>query len=878
MKKINQKNIAIPVFLILLLSTSAFMTMPTTNAHDPAWEVPTHAYIVVSPNPIGVGQEAFVVFWLDWIPIGAAGIGGDRWTNLKVEITKPDGNKETLGPFTSDSIGTGFAMYTPDQVGNYTFEVSFPGQIASKYNPLNGVEGSNTRAEYIGDKFLPSNATTTLNVQEEQAQRYQDVQLPTEYWTRPIEGQNTNWYKVASNWLGGGIYVHKNVQPFGTAPNTPHIMWTKPYQDAGVVGESITAYPLEGQTYYTGDSYEPRFQDSIVINGRLYYSLALGSTNGLRTTGGGGYMCVDLRTGDEIWYSDALGAEKANTAPIYGQLFLYDSMNQHGVVGSYLWQVDGSTWAAYDALTGKWLFNETNVPSGYTEYGQNGEITRYVLDYNHRWLALWNNTQHNVGLEAEMDTVGGTSSNAYQWRPNGKVVDMSRAVSWNVSIPDLPGSTSPTIEYVIPGELLLGTSSSYNSYMTGTSDPWTMWAISLKPQSRGQLMWLKDFPAPTGNTTIYIQPYLADPVNHVWLAYEENTMLWTGYSMDDGSKLWGPLRVPGTDWDFHSRSAGGYPSHSGVGEAHTIANGKLYLAGFSGLVNCVDMKTGKVLWTYGNGGEGNSTYMGLNGPWGNYPTFIGLIADDKVYTFTSEHSISQPIYKGSQWRCLNASTGEELWTISGYSERNMAVVADGYLVNFNEFDGQIYCMGKGPSALTVTAPDTSVELGRSVVIRGTVTDIAAGTKQNEQAARFPNGLPAVSDDSMSAWMEYVYMQKPYPSDAEGVLVAINVIDSNGNYRNIGETTSDTSGMFTFTWKPDIPGDYIVIANFAGSESYWPSYAETSFVVDEPAPTTVPTPLTTQSATDTYVLAAAAAIIIAVAIGFAITILTLKKRP
>ena len=54
------------------------------------------------------------------------------------------------------------------------------------------------------------------------------------------------------------------------------------------------------------------------------------------------------------------------------------------------------------------------------------------------------------------------------------------------------------------------------------------------------------------------------------------------------------------------------------------------------------------------------------------------------------------------------------------------------------------------------------------MIKGTVTDISAGTKQDQQAARFPNGVPAVSDESQSAWMEYVYMQKPRPTNVTGV--------------------------------------------------------------------------------------------------------------
>lgn len=117
-----------------------------------------------------------------------------------------------------------------------------------------------------------------------------------------------------------------------------------------------------------------------------------------------------------------------------------------------------------------------------------------------------------------------------------------------------------------------------------------------------------------------------------------------------------------------------------------------------------------------------------------------------------------------------------------------------------------------------------------------------------------------------------------PTNVTGVPVTLSVVDSNGNYRQIGTTTSDGSGMFTFTWKPDISGDYTVVASFAGSESYYPSSAETSFTASEPAPTTSPQPVAAQPPTEMYFAASTAAIIIAIAIGFAITILVLRKRP
>jgi hypothetical protein len=128
-------------------------------------------------------------------------------------------------------------------------------------------------------------------------------------------------------------------------------------------------------------------------------------------------------------------------------------------------------------------------------------------------------------------------------------------------------------------------------------------------------------------------------------------------------------------------------------------------------------------------------------------------------------------------------------------------------------------------------------------------------------------------------MKYVSMQLPMPTNATGVEVSIDVIDSNGNYRNIGTTTSDTSGAFTYQWTPDIPGKFTIYATFAGSNSYWPSYSETSFSVDQAAPTATPQPITEQSVSDQYFVPAVIGIIVAIAIvGAILALLLLKKRP
>ena len=77
--------------------------------------------------------------------------------------------------------------------------------------------------------------------------------------------------------------------------------------------------------------------------------------------------------------------------------------------------------------------------------------------------------------------------------------------------------------------------------------------------------------------------------------------------------------------------------------------------------------------------------------------------------------------------------------------------------------------------------------------------------------------------------------------------------------------------------PEVPGTYQIIANFEGSKAYGPSSATTYLSVAEAAPTPTTEPLAALPPIEMYIIGAAAAIIIAIAIGFAATILILKKR-
>ena len=55
------------VFATLLIASMSLAVIPsaTVSAHTPPWDLTTFAYINVAPNPVGVGQQASILMWLD---------------------------------------------------------------------------------------------------------------------------------------------------------------------------------------------------------------------------------------------------------------------------------------------------------------------------------------------------------------------------------------------------------------------------------------------------------------------------------------------------------------------------------------------------------------------------------------------------------------------------------------------------------------------------------------------------------------------------------------------------------------------------------------------------------------------------------------------
>jgi len=411
-----------------------------------------------------------------------------------------------------------------------------------------------------------------------------------------------------------------------------------------------------------------------------------------------------------------------------------------------------------------------------------------------------------------------------------------------------------------------------------SSAPYEWFGINLNSSvgTLGAELWSNTLQPPAGNLTVLWGGI--DPVNNVFVENYRETEQFVGYSLTTGKQVWGPSAEQAA-LDYYGSDASGSISD-------TIAYGNIYSSAYAGILYCYSTKTGDILWTFGDGpaGSNNSTNSGVETPFGHYPTFINAVGSGVVYLVTTEHTEETPIFKGAVARAINATTGQQIWTLSDYTGEFLTssyAMADGFNTWFNGYDNQIYVVGKGPSATTVQAPLTTVTAGNNIIIQGTVMDISAGTTQTEQAADFPNGVPVCSDASMKDWMGYVYQQQPEPTNFTGVKVTLTATDPNGNFITLGTATTDSKGAFSYMWAPpSIPGKYSITATFAGTNGYWGSSAETAMPVQNAAATAAPTATPTtglaSNATVEYGIIAIAIIIII--IGAVLAILVTRKHP
>ena len=740
-------------------------------------------------------------------------------------------------------------------------------------------QSSLDRRQHLTYVPKPTSEIAHLTVQQNPVPAIPTNPLPTSYWTRPVQAGNGVWSAITGNWLGfggssfantGKYNITGNYNPYSQAPKAAHIMWTKPVAFGGLVGGEFGG--TDTSNYYSTSQYEPKWAP-IIINGVMYYVTYPGAY-----TTPAGWVAVDIRTGQTLWTKNTTDVLRC------GQLLQMVNPNQYGST-AYLWSnplavvsfnlgtgpsVNSTIWNMWDAQTGNYILSIVNASAMTLTEDASGNLIGYFVNSSATnahppTLNMWNSTQ--AILYPNSQFVLGTTVANWNWRPlQNQVIDFKRGIVWSIPLPtnisDVPLPQTLAINSVNSGVVLMTAIPSPD--VSGTFN--TGFGIEAGFNSNtGVQLWI---------TNRTLAAFARDQITKVgygvYVRLDADLGTIRAFSLNTGNLVWGPIQLTGDNGNFPVpdpyNSIGGYQTE--------LANGTLYIMGFGGDIWAVDVLTGHELW-YTN----TNTLIGEAGsdtPYGIWPLWVfsgGSIADG-VYFLNVGHEYSPPLFRGAQQIAINTTNGQLIWKILGFDVTNAAPIVDGTMIALNAYDNQLYAYGKGPSAMTVEAQP----FDSAIVIRGKVVDVSAGTQQQAQKGNFPNGVPAVSDASQSAWMEYVYMQQQKPTNTTGVPVTISVLDSNGNYRQIGSTTSDASGLFTFTWTPDITGDFTVVANFAGSESYYPTSAETSFTVGLPVPTASPAPTAAPSASDLYFVPAIAGLFVFVAIIGVVIILVLRKRP
>jgi hypothetical protein len=509
----------IALFLSLTIALSSVALFPTANA------VNTYAsavYVSVSPDVIGVNQQVLLVMWTADIPpdIGEIATGGRaHWSNVGFIVTDPEGTNETITIPESDPVGGGYYSYTPTMVGTYTVTSFIPEQ--TKKTPAGFTPAVDSI--YSAADSLP----VTFTVQEEPIQPWPEAPLPTGAWTRPINDASRNWYVLAGNWLGGaairpaGTYGGTTERfVYGIGPESPHIIWTKPLYAGGIMDERF------GNTGFETGHYQGLSFSAIIMDGKIFYN------DRADAHVSEGYLVVNLYTGETMEFRNS-------TMPSKGQIYNYESPNQHGGY-PYLWITSGVTlppgftnqpgkqvWEMIDAHTGHSICKIANVsaPSfsffgsggGGTEvYGLDGSICYYNaanLGNNtnpNYYLQIWNNT----AIPTELGFNEGTT--AWQWRPSGGafgtgwpnpptyngyyIHDGNFGFSLNASMPNVAGLS---VQAIREGDQII-----FGALGSNDEDgavPGTMLAVNLD-QSRGAV-------GSQMYKTEFTQPFLSKSLN-----------------------------------------------------------------------------------------------------------------------------------------------------------------------------------------------------------------------------------------------------------------------------------------------------------------------------------------------------------------------------
>jgi len=898
--EITKTNAAAITICLLMAISIVCVLSPAKAQVAPARgsTVPTYAFLNIAPNPAGIGQTVTLGIFLS-APLPTSELP----TNITVVETNPAGTTVTLGPFTGDTTGGTYTTIIPNMLGNWTLQMFYSGQPLSD-GATNGPSQSLKQTLVVQQNAIPLS-------------NYPIVPLPTQWWQTPVTGENVqNWAGIMGPWLGfgsvtfastGGYNATGNLNPYTQSVMSGHILWTKPWTQGGVVGGVLGGNEISG-CYWSTSQYWPKYAP-VVIDGIMYstwYAETTGYTNGI--------IAVNLYTGATLWVINTTTTLRCGYVPAW------KTINAYGAVGPYIWTTGtlppgdtgghlipntGTQWNMYSGFTGKYVGSIVNGTSATLTEDDNGHIIGYYLNSTA-------GTQITYGEAAAFGTNPVSGSFTVSRATTGALAVIPDLVCWNMSrVFTNIGSNwgwSPSVNGIWPwrvgimwGKPLPNATTDTGSAINqgGTNNPTLaingitgnavfMTAGYMGGQGTGgeQAGWLLAGAMDATNGAVLWARNLTYPAVSALLPWTR-----TGLALYDGVAIISDV----VNWNFNAINVrtgaiawsytltglhGALPNvYDNFGIATRNGRGVMYVQGLGGDIWCVNNTNGHLVW-YTN----TTTLLGNPGvetPYGVWPLWIfgDTCQDNDMSYIAVGHEYDPPLFHGAQLIALNATNGKMVWSVLDFSCESTEI-SYGIILSRNMYDNQIYALGKGPSATTVTAPNIGVTTATPITITGTVLDVSPGTKQTQTAANFPYGVPCVSDESESHFMEYVYEQQPAPANTTGVPVSLTETDHNGNTYTIGTTRTNALGVYGFTWTPPIEGNYTVVATFAGSNSYWGSSASTyvyAGAAASPYPTAAP-PVTGLVSWNSFELGITLIIIVIVVIGAVLAMLMMRKRP
>ena len=831
----------IAVLLILSFVTS-MVALPDANAQATTRQIATWPFVDAIPKTAGVGQPVLI----NWGLLNYLNNVNDGW-NVTVQITHPNGKVEniTAKTWSTGTVGRKMSFSEP---GNYTLQALYDGETYT------WTTGSGTNTVVNGGYYKPSiSENVTLQILAGYWKPdYPGHSHPTEYWTRPVDSQLREWYSIMGSWVEGSRTTNR-VAPWNKGPESAHILWSTPMGDTpgGLSGGANG--PIGFQT---GDAYEGKFENAVIIAGVLYNNRYV--ANSPRQT----VVAIDLHTGKTLWEKDFNFGSSAANRITRGQILNFLSENNRGS-WAYLWFTFTTgtganaitTMYGVDPATGDLKYNMTNVPGGTFYIGPSGEMLKYAVTNigttaNPNWrLTQWNSTH----VVANSGATGATSD-AWGSQIQGRQYNATRGYDINVSITGL--TTAPgSIVTAFPEDrvILSSTVNADGLFLTG---------VSLDPENLGYLIFnRREFKAPAEWADFDFSGYASQ---NAWVTFSNDPYVGVFWTKDNRCNYGFSLETGRFLWQTESRMY----SDAWVSPKGLISYGNFYSSGVGGVAYCFDALTGELLWTYEATDKYNESYHGEN-----WWLIILFVTDGKVYFGHMVHSNTVPISRGAPFLALDAETGEVVWEIDGAFRQSqwagLAMIGDSIIVTPDVYDQQIYAVGKGPSEVTVSVSNDITTAGQPIKVSGTVMDVSPGTQQDNLKLRFPGGVPAVSDESQSEWMLYLYKQFEQPMTVKGIEITVYAYDGE-DVIPIGTTTSDSRGRFSINWIPDKEGDYDIWAYFEGTAAFFGDDAKTEISVYAAAPTLEPEPTPPY---EWYIIGAA---ILVIVVNLIVTLLLRKK--